>query len=103
MMSKTQKEIGKEIEALKAIRPRVKPYTYFGDDNLAALDAQIEVLEQDLDSDDIWDRWPGEESDIHIRGAADSARDWIDGESEYDSLVEEQPLEKREDKENDQS
>lgn len=89
---KTQEEIKKEIEALKAIRPKVVPYSMFDDDNLAKLDAQVKVLEEDMDSDDIWDEWPGEESDMGIRSSAGDARNWIDGYGDDDSLANGWPL-----------
>lgn len=89
---KTQVEIDVQIEALKAIRPKVKPYSYFGDDNLAKLDAQVKILEEDLDSDDVWDEWPDEEGDIEIRMSADGAISWRDGESDIEDLATDWPL-----------
>jgi len=90
---KTQEEIQKEIKALKAIRPKVRPFSYFGDDNLAKLDAQVKVLEEDMDSDDIWNEWPKAEEDALIRLTADDARNWMDDASDVDSLADEWPLE----------
>ena len=92
MTTKTQEEIKKEIEALKTVRPKVKPYSFFGDDNLAQLDAQIEVLEQDLDSDDISDRYDHAGISEEIVSAAFDARNWRDGESDVDSLAADWPL-----------
>ena len=92
MAEKTQEEIKKEIEALKAIRPKVRPHSAFGDSNLDKLDAQVKVLENDMDSDESYDEWPEEESDAEIRMAADDARNWIDGFGECDSLAEDWPL-----------
>jgi len=89
---KTQKEIEKQIVALKEIRPKVRPYSFFGDDNLAKLDAQVKVLEEDMDSDEVWGEWPEEESDMEIRMAADGAVAWRDGESEVDDLATDWPL-----------
>jgi len=54
---KTEKQIKKEIEALKTIRPNVIPMSLFGDDNLAGVDAQIAVLENDWDEDDVYDEF----------------------------------------------
>lgn len=88
---KMQEEIKKEIEALKAIRPKVTPHSMFGDDNLAQLDAQVEVLEGNLDSDDIGDRYDHAGASEEILSAAFHARDWIDG-NETDSLAEGWPL-----------
>ena len=91
---KTQEQITKEVEALKAVRPNVRPSTFFGDDNLAALDAQIRVLEEDLDEDDVWDEWPEEEQDQHVRDSARQAVDWINDEEDPDckGLACDQPL-----------
>lgn len=81
---KTQKQITKEIKALKAIRPKVRPRSMFGDDNLAALDAQIEVLERGLDDDDIYDRYDRTGSSEYTLDAALQARQWIDDEEDED-------------------
>lgn len=54
---KTKEQIEKEIKALEAVRPNVRPYSMFGDNHLAALDAQLEVLEDNLDEDDIFDKF----------------------------------------------
>lgn len=94
MASKTQKEIDEQVKKLKAIRPKVKPYSYFGDDNLAKLDAQVKVLEEDMDSDEVWDEWPRDEADMEIRMSADEAVSWRDGESDITDLAEDWPLEK---------
>lgn len=94
MKERTQEEIEQQIDRLKEIRPKVRPYTAFGDDNLAKLDAQVKVLEEDMDSDDIWDEWPQEESDMEIRMAAEKACNWLVGESESDDLAEDWPLTK---------
>ncbi|MCK5603496.1 hypothetical protein KAR91_16545 [Candidatus Pacearchaeota archaeon] len=82
---KTQEQITKEIEALKAIRPNVRSTTFFGDDNLAALDAQIQVLEEDMDEDDVWDEWPEELRDQYTRDLACHAVDWVNDEEDLDS------------------
>jgi hypothetical protein len=78
-MKPNQEQINAEIELLKEIKPKVRAYTMLGDDNRAAIQAAIEVLEKNLSGDDIWDRWPGER-DCHERGNADDARRWMDGE-----------------------
>jgi len=93
---KTQEQIAKEIEALNAVRPNVRPTTFFGDDNLAALDAQIQVLEKDMDEDDVWDEWPEGEQDQHIRESARHAVDWVNDEEDSDSngLAADWPLKK---------
>ena len=93
---KTQEQIKKEIEALKTVQPNVRPITFFGDDNFAAIDAQIQVLEEDMDEDDIWDEWPEEEQDQYVRDSARHAVDWVNDEEDPDSggLAEGWPLNK---------
>lgn len=89
---KTQEEIKKEIKALKAVRPKVRPFSIFGDDNLADLDVVLDVLEHDLDSDDISDRYDHAGASEELLMTAFHARDWMDGEGEEDSLAEGYPL-----------
>jgi len=89
---KTQAEIDEQIVALKAIRPKVRPYTYFGDSNLDKLDAQIKVLEEDMDSDDVYNEWPEDEADMEVRMSAEEAINWREGYGENDDLTEDWPL-----------
>jgi hypothetical protein len=93
---KTQEEIQKEIEALKAVRPNIVPISLFGDDNLAALDAQIQVLEEGMDIDDIWDEWWDDEEDTYVREAAEEAVNWMEWWRDPDDgdLAESWPLKK---------
>lgn len=88
---KTEEEIKKEIKALKAVRPKVRPHSMFGDDNLAALDAQVDVLENDLDNDDIHDKYDHVGSSEYVFESALHARDWVD-ENETESLAGGWPL-----------
>lgn len=81
-MTQTPEAIQNEIAKLKEIQPRIRPRTAFGDDNHAAIGAQILVLELGLDDDGIWDRWPEEEDDAHVRGAAQEAMCWRDGDED---------------------
>ena len=81
---KTKEQIQKEIEALKAVQPNVRPCSMFGDDNLGSVDAQIEVLLHDLDDDDIYDRYDRTSSSEYILDAALQARQWIDDEEDDD-------------------
>lgn len=92
MAEKTQKEIDEQVEKLKAIRPRVKPYNFFGDSNLDKLDVQVKVLEEDMDSGEVYDEWPEEESDMETRMSADDAINWRGGESDIDDLAKDWPL-----------
>lgn len=79
---KTPERIKKEIEALKTVRPNVRPASIFGDDNLTALDAQIAVLENDWDDNEIYDRYDHADSSEYILDAALAAREWMDDEED---------------------
>ena len=91
---KTEKQIKKEIEALKTVRPNVRPTSMFGDDNLAALDTQVKVLEENLNNDRIYDAYDHCDSSEYILGSALHARQWINGE-EDDGLAEMWPLKEK--------
>lgn len=89
---RTQEDIKDEIEALKAVRPKVKPHSIFGDDNLAMLDAQVDVLENNLDPDDIYDKYDHTDASEYVLEGALEANNWRDGYSESNSLAEDMPL-----------
>lgn len=91
---KTNEEIKQEIEALKAIRPNVRPYSIFGDDNLAQLDAQVAVLSGCMDEDDIYDEYDHADVDGNVLESALHAWQWVCDEAEDDSLAEGWPLNK---------
>jgi cell fate (sporulation/competence/biofilm development) regulator YlbF (YheA/YmcA/DUF963 family) len=74
-----EKQIKAEIEKLEKMKPRIRDITGFGESNHEKIDVQIEVLKEDLDNDDIWDRWPAEEKDMEVRMSAEEARNWLDG------------------------
>lgn len=85
MKKPTDKQISKEIEALKALKQTVLQYSIFGDDYHERLDAQIAVLEERLSEDQAFDRFgdsenPGATVDI-VCDAAEAAR-WLTGEEE---------------------
>ncbi len=94
---KTQEQIDEQIKLLKEARPKIVPTSMFGTDNLELLDAQVRVLEQDMDSDDIWDQWNRDEEDMDVRSSAEEALAWLDDESESDNLVDDFPMPKERD------
>lgn len=83
---RSQEEIDEQIEKLKEGRPNVVTHSTFGTDNLAGLDAQIRVLEKDMDRDDIWDYWDRDEEDMDVRSNAEEALDWLEEESDEDLI-----------------
>ncbi len=93
---KTQEQIDEQIKLLKEARPKIVPQSMFGTDNLEGLDAQVRVLEKEMDSDDIWDRWDRDEEDMDVRSNADEALKWLqdEGEATSDNLVAGFPMQK---------
>jgi len=89
---KTKEEIKNQIEALKAIRPKIVPKSVFGADNLAQIDAQIVVLEENLDISDIYDRYDLSGIEGETIEAAVEADEWRDGNSDIEDLAEDWPL-----------
>ncbi len=75
-MKRTQEQIQAEIKKLQEMKPKVRRRTAFGDDNHAAIDADIAVLKDDLDLDDIYDAY---EDNQHSVDSAMYAREWLDG------------------------
>lgn len=79
---KTDDEINAEIAALEAIKPKVPARTIFGDDNHAAIDAQIAVLRKRMSSDEVYAAYGDENSDAFDQSTFDealSACDWMTG------------------------
>jgi len=97
----TSGEIKKQIEWLQTNKRNIPSYSGFGDSHWDAIDAIIEVLEEDFTEDDIYDRScddgedpeeMGVEWSFGQREAALTARRWLDGEGmapqdDYKDLV----------------
>lgn len=79
----TATAIRAEIDRLEAMKPTVHRRSMFGDDHHAAINVQLEVLRDDLDMDEIVDRWgnlDGEDHLANLYDAAREARDWMTGD-----------------------
>ena len=77
MKAKTDKQIEVMVAKMKKLRPKVRPHSAFGDDNLKHFDAVVSVLQERKDDDDIavlmdydYDAWT----------VADNAIKWMRGE-----------------------
>lgn len=86
---KSRKQIEEEIIALEEIKPRVRRFSAFNDDHHAAIDAQIEVLRENLSEDDIFDRQDGASEDelFSADNEVDAAREaafWRDDDDYED-------------------
>lgn len=79
-MKPTQEQIQAEIEKLQEMKPKVRQHTAFGEDNHAAIEVQIRVLEQNLDEWVIFDQW--DMIDDYLCANALYAREWLDGGGE---------------------
>jgi len=76
----TKKQIKAEAVKLSKLKPDVRSVSGFGNNNHAAIDAQIRVLKENMGEDEIYDVWGGEVNSV--RNNALEARFWMDGESE---------------------
>jgi hypothetical protein len=54
---KTKEQIEAAIKALEEIKPKVRHFTAFGDDNWKSIEAQIVVLERKYSEDQIYNRY----------------------------------------------
>ena len=78
---KTKDEITAEIKKLRDMKPNVRHFTSFGDDNWACIEAQIRTLQTPLDEDAIWDHWSNDETDVYERDGARDALEWRNSET----------------------
>lgn len=84
-----KEQIQEEIRKLRAMKPNVRKTTSFGDDNHAAIDAQIRVLEKDMDESEIDDMWEDQE---YLRDNAMAALEWVEGSEKVSPSKNWQPL-----------
>jgi len=87
----TPEQVAAEIARLKAVHPRVPTHSFFGDDNRAAIEAQIRVLEERMSLDEVHDTF-GEmsaEGDFsqNTLDCALTAHDWLQGISADDEAA----------------
>lgn len=79
----TPEQIELEIVRLKAVHPQVPTHSFFGDDNRAAIDAQIRVLEEGMSLDEVHEAFGEltEEGDFsqNTLDCALTAHDWLNG------------------------
>lgn len=89
----TKAEIKAEIKKLKDMKKHVPEFNFFRDSNHHEIEAQIYVLKNDIDHDEIAERYlpkggDGEPTDlersagitIEAESAGRDARNWMDGE-----------------------
>lgn len=81
---KTAQEIHAEVDALRKMKPDVRHFTAFGDDNWAAIDRQIEALVDEWTDNDVRDL--RDDLTEHEFQSAREAIDWANGD--YDEYEE---------------
>jgi hypothetical protein len=87
MKKPTAAQIKKEADKLKEMKPKIKQFSFFGDDNHEQIEAQIRVLREALDEDEIEDLWSADDN-YNVNEAARNAYDWMNGtNSDIKSLV----------------
>lgn len=89
MAKPTPEQVAQEIAALQEIKPKIRRHSFFGDDNHEAVDAQIAVLENLYDEDEVYERYedPDNPDDRNVLDSALEAVYWLEGQTEQ-SLVE---------------
>lgn len=81
---RTKKEANAQIKELRRI-VKLKTFrrrTLFGDDNVAAINAQIEVLKEGLSEGDVDDRQDNETYSEHTAYIARDAAQWLHGHTD---------------------
>lgn len=72
-----KQEMISKLENLKKILPE---FSFFGDNNWNQINAGIDVIQNDLDSDEIYDKYEYEyEFESDVVDYAQVVRDWLDG------------------------
>lgn len=80
-MKRSEQQRKEEVAKLGSLRVRIPPRTFFHDDNIKALRAEIEVIDGNLDENEIDSRhFDRDESDAWDHARA--ARRWLDGDDE---------------------
>lgn len=84
---RSKDKIKAEVAKLREIKPKVIRKSRFGYDNWKALEAQVVVLGESLNEKQIWSIWPSNKPDGYELLSALEALEWMNGESEIDSLA----------------
>jgi hypothetical protein len=80
---RTDAEINAEIKKLRDMKPNVRMTSAFGDNHHNAIDAQIRVLDELMDEEDIETIFDDDAQ--NVRDEAYNALQWMLGEDEYDA------------------
>lgn len=72
---RTRDEIMVMVKSMEALRPKIRPFNAFGDDNLAQFDVALKVVKGELTENDINDITNPEQN-----SAGQNALEWLRGE-----------------------
>jgi hypothetical protein len=96
-VKKTSDEIKKEIKLLTEGKSNVVHFSMFGDNNYEALEAQIAVLNENMDEDEVYTHFENSDNPDdtqYVVSSAITAVEWVKGESEIVHLIDDFPKEK---------
>ncbi len=89
---KTEEEIKAAVKGMKAIRSEVRPFSMFGDNNLASFDIVLDVIENQMDQEDVTDKYDCAGTSEEDLGLAYTAAEWLDGTDDDFDPIENWPL-----------
>ncbi len=75
-MKPTREQVLLEVKKLKEMKPKVRRYSAFGDDNHAAIEVEIRTLEKGLIEDNVYDAYSMSDS---LLDSGLAAIHWRDG------------------------
>jgi hypothetical protein len=84
---KTEEQVKAQAALLSEMKPRIRRYSFFGDDNWAKIDVQIKVLEEDMSEDELNDYVDEQQGELdltddqkyELSSVGFEAIDWRDG------------------------
>jgi hypothetical protein len=88
---RTPEEIKAEIKKLKAMKPGVRHFGTFGNDNWKSLNRDVEVLEKEMTEQEVYRRQKGDDEDDTDGWTCDETANaievvrWMNGEKGVDS------------------
>jgi len=92
---RTKEEKDQMVEAIKRQKADLPEFSMFGDANWEQADAQIRVIQEDLNEDEIRDEWDDTEDDEDDNGVVSAALDaesWMLGDMDSEDLIDSEYL-----------
>lgn len=75
----SSERIAREIANLESLRQHVREFSLIGDDNHAAIDAQVLVLRERIHAEEATRRAASDTADSYVLGSAMVAVEWMAG------------------------